>query len=607
MPTPNVLLSLYIYNEDFIKVVEDEIEFKKSSYITIPFKINAVIGIDEHVGDIIYNEQYSATDYIAVTEGDKIVYSGSVGFGGNGVVGYDKNYEFYTVISGTSTNRDNQEFTIPSGVAFIRCCGRNENFSPTPSVLPELKVSYMTGLKSSLQGNQFKTGECVSDVSIEQDFKQDSVNPASAVAIADFFGGSIKFPFYGLVKERNSAQTDNYILYTGDSYSRTDYVPVHEGDVIIYSGSTGGGADAILGFDKNKTLVSTILTYGDYTKREITIPSGISYIMCCGRNSNFSPTPSVLPALTIRPKDYINDSIILDKSVYLNKKIVFLGDSIPHGQSMSVPSGATVCNDPFPSLIAKKLGMRLVNYGLGGSTIAASPLILGGESRDFGGCVSEWSADGKDTSKYYVHITGKPSISGVGNLGGTTYYHNGTTWVTSTIASRTPITDRYTMMDDDADVIVVFCGTNDFQYNWTPVGALGDNTIGTFYGAINLLCKGLLEKYFGKQIIFCTPIKRCQTQTTTSDTTAHNGGNYGSITSENTFDKTLKEYGDIIKEVCAIYSIPVIDCYAESGLNPQLPSQALLFDTYKTHPTQAGHERITKYLIGRIKSFVGDI
>jgi hypothetical protein len=296
---------------------------------------------------------------------------------------------------------------------------------------------------------------------------------------------------------------------------------------------------------------------------------------------------------------------ILKSNPLYGKKLYVIGDSIPHGQSMPVPSGATQCSHPYPDIIASRFGMQLKNYAIGGSTMAISPLVLGGTERQYGGTVTSWSADRKDTEKYYILLTGSYSTSGVGNYGGVVYYYDGSSWVTSGISARTPLIGRYDIMDNDADIILVAAGTNDFQYNWTSIGTIEDNTPNTFYGAVKLLCEGLLAKYLGKPIIFATPIKRCQTQTTSSDITIHNGGNYGTIDSENYYGKTLKEYGEIIKEVCARYSIPVIDLYAESNLNPQLDSQTMLFDVYKTHPTQLGHDVLSRVVAGKVNSFYG--
>ena len=54
---------------------------------------------------------------------------------------------------------------------------------------------------------------------------------------------------------------------------------------------------------------------------------------------------------------------------------------------------------------------------------------------------------------------------------------------------------RYAKMDDDADFVVVFGGTNDFGHGLAPFGQVGDTTPDTFCGACDTLYKGLKAKY----------------------------------------------------------------------------------------------------------------
>lgn len=244
------------------------------------------------------------------------------------------------------------------------------------------------------------------------------------------------------------------------------------------------------------------------------------------------------------------------------KKIVFLGDSIAQGTTWE---GSVQI--PYPKVVADNLGMSLTNYGIGGSTVA--------QQENYGGAFKTQAAfevAEKDTSKIYQVITGQ---------GYTTYEYDSTSseWVNSSVIVRTPLSARWDFMRDDADLIVVHGGTNDFQYNWTPVGTMADRTPYTFYGALHTMFAGLIEKYKGKTIVFVTPLKRAQTPYVTPE-------------SENENSLTLSEYRDIMLEVCDYYGIPVIDVFSISGLNPYLDSQSNLFDSAKTHPFQWGHYRL---------------
>ena len=53
----------------------------------------------------------------------------------------------------------------------------------------------------------------------------------------------------------------------------------------------------------------------------------------------------------------------------------------------------------------------------------------------------------------------------------------------------------------DADIYVVFGGTNDVHYG-SPLGKMGDTTNDTFYGACDVICKWLANNCKGKRVLF---------------------------------------------------------------------------------------------------------
>jgi lysophospholipase L1-like esterase len=268
--------------------------------------------------------------------------------------------------------------------------------------------------------------------------------------------------------------------------------------------------------------------------------------------------------------------VVVDLNPLNGKKFIVNGDSIPQGAGTNVTY-------PYPFKVADRLNMNALMYPIGGSTIAFKS--------NFGGAfasLADFNADtSKDTSKLYDVQTGMQTYS--------TYKYNGSSWVVTTAGAdntRTPIAGRYSFMVNDGDVIFVAGGTNDFQYSWSAFGEMADRTPYTFYGALHTLCLGLLTKYPTATIVFCTPIKRSQ-------------GSYSTPDSTNTLGKTLKDYAEAIKEVCEYYSIPVIDLYSKSGLNPHVASQAYLFDELLTHPTQEGHDMIARVVTAQLKTIVG--
>lgn len=392
---------------------------------------------------------------------------------------------------------------------------------------------------------------------------------------------------------------DTYVDSTGGlvgmtpTYVSTTLINVEEGDKFTYIGFAGSLALACAGYNTGGTFVQSLLGPGNYdnNQQEITIPSGINKVRFCGRIDTHPLDIKKISGTTKTAREAIID---LDQEAskinYLQgKKLYVIGDSIAYG---SVADGIAP-DHPFPSLVASSLKMLLTNYGIGGSTIAA-------ETDDGGmyASLADLQAATKETGKYYTVLTGNQTYE--------VYYWNGSTLSASSRKLRNPISRRFDFMGNDADIVIVEAGTNDFQYNWTDIGTMSDMDVHTLYGALHTLCSGLLSKYMGKVIVFMTPIKRAQTVLDEgADTEAHKGGSYGSVDSQNLFGLTLGGYADIIKEVCRYYSIPVIDMYSNSLLNPSLASQSSLFDSWKTHPYQEGHDMMARYIVGQLKAIVG--
>lgn len=131
-----------------------------------------------------------------------------------------------------------------------------------------------------------------------------------------------------------------------------------------------------------------------------------------------------------------------------NKKILFLGDSITEG------CGTSGGEKTFCSLIAEKHHACCMNYGIGGTRIARQSKPSAEERWDNDFC------------------------------------------------------SRVSKMQRDADVIVVFGGTNDYGHGDAPIGSTKDRTPDTFYGALHTLYSSLIEKYIGTPIVVITPLHR---------------------------------------------------------------------------------------------------
>lgn len=143
--------------------------------------------------------------------------------------------------------------------------------------------------------------------------------------------------------------------------------------------------------------------------------------------------------------------------------------------------------------------------------------------------------------------------------------------------------ERFDQMDDDADVVVVFGGTNDYGHGDAPIGGFSDRTPDTFYGACHYLFSGLIRKYLGKTIVIMTPLHRTFESRNTGDKKVTGYG-------------TLKEYVNIIREVAEYYSLPVLDLYATSGLQPEIEEIKENYIPDGLHPNDRGHQVIAQKL-----------
>jgi lysophospholipase L1-like esterase len=148
--------------------------------------------------------------------------------------------------------------------------------------------------------------------------------------------------------------------------------------------------------------------------------------------------------------------------------------------------------------------------------------------------------------------------------------------------------ERFDKMED-ADLVVVFGGTNDFGHGDAPIGTPSDRTPETFYGACHYLFTGLIKKYIGKPIVIITPTPRewDVMDYPINDTVVH---------------RTLKEYVEIIREVAEYYSLPVLDLYATSGLQPALPIIEKEYMPDKLHPNDKGHEILYRKIVAFLRS-----
>ena len=192
-----------------------------------------------------------------------------------------------------------------------------------------------------------------------------------------------------------------------------------------------------------------------------------------------------------------------------------------------------------------------------------------------------------DISKCFVSLIAEREQAHCINYG-----IGGTRIARQTTPSEDPVWDqdypsRVDDMDPEADIVVVVGGTNDFGHGDAHLGSMEDRSVYTFYGALHQLYTSLIEKYPRADIVVLTPLHRLNEDDPRGD------GNKAP-------SARLKVYVDIIREMAEYYSLPVLDLYAVSGLQPKVPIIQELYMPDGLHPSDAGYEilanKITQFL-----------
>ena len=208
----------------------------------------------------------------------------------------------------------------------------------------------------------------------------------------------------------------------------------------------------------------------------------------------------------------------------------FLGDSITEGIGCSAPEHI------YMNVLKERCGLAEVrNYGIGGTRLARE-------------LTNTWAKNNDDRN----------------------------------------MCERSLHMDPDADLVVLFGGSNDCGHGTAPRGLPSDRTRDTFWGACHEVMKNLIERYPEATIVVLTPMHRW------NENDPH--GDYRNYDLD-----PLSVYADIIRKVAEYYSLPVLDLYRVSGIQPEIPVMKEKYMPDGLHPNDAGHLLIAKRLEGFLR------
>lgn len=217
----------------------------------------------------------------------------------------------------------------------------------------------------------------------------------------------------------------------------------------------------------------------------------------------------------------------------------------------------------YPSIIARKTGMEVINAGFGGCRMAQHP------STSYDAFSMHSLADSVASGDWAVQDAAVASVES---------------------ANATDHLEALKAVDwSMVDYITIFYGTNDFT-GGVPIGEDG-NSLSTsqFKGALRHSIETILTAYPKIRIVLLTPIYRFWTENST-------------VTDSDSMENSGLKLTDYVKAVIDIadeYKLPVFNMYNSLGINK---TNRTTFLADGVHPSEAGLERIGDSISARLSA-----
>ena len=331
----------------------------------------------------------------------------------------------------------------------------------------------------------------------------------------------------------NENETTGRIVSTAgaSNYTHSDYISLNKGDLLIAKFQVNDGVAGVSVFDENKNFVKNIQEdYSEFADLSYVATSEFELVIVSNAGVRLS-SPSVQVI-----RDYIDDSATTMPTHNDTKYDYYIKpDTLAPTVSSSYGTSEMVVVRPQDVLVLKLFGSDgaslITEYSQNGKPVSSTQvgaktsqyyMVRGGDDIKFIRFTNDFT---KLTPVVELHNNNNPLKFGMlgdsyvrGNktdasltayniassMLGFDYYNYGQNG--NTIASydgydsnHVPMVVRYVDMDDTLDIIGFEGGRNDYGNN-IPIGEDTDTDITTFKGALNVLCKGLIEKYLGKEL-----------------------------------------------------------------------------------------------------------
>lgn len=179
---------------------------------------------------------------------------------------------------------------------------------------------------------------------------------------------------------------------------------------------------------------------------------------------------------------------------------------------------------------------------------------------------------GRMTNPYPTLVAERLGLKSYSNKG-----VSGATFCSNTL-NRTNMTANILASKEQADIVSVMLGVNDFAAN-LPLGKSGDKTNSTIYGSLYLICEHFKAFYDDSFVFFMTPFP------------------YKNGTTKNTQGYLLKDVAEAIKYMAEKYDYPVLDMFNNSSYELEMNSGS----GDGLHPSQ---QYFNKYGAPKIVSFI---